>query len=56
MYVIKIKDNGILTMWGFQEIDENSLKEVLTFKEHEADGIVKAFTDIGEKVYKEKIA
>ena len=55
MYIIKDKENGILTRFGFQEIDDFSVKEALLFSERQADGIIKAFGDCTDiEVYKEE--
>jgi len=56
MYIIKDKENGVLTRWGFQEIDGFSIKEALLFSERQADGIITAFSDCtGIEVYKEEV-
>jgi hypothetical protein len=56
MYIIKDRKNGILTRWGFNEIDDFSIKEALLFSERQADGIIKAFGDCTDiEVYKEEV-
>jgi len=56
MYIIKDRKNGVLTKWGFQEIDDFSIKEALLFNEKQVDGIIKAFGDSTDiEVYKEEV-